>query len=89
MISHLSVITDDFGQTAQFYMARTDHHCEYVVQPVLNHPTCMQTWCTALMHHCMKLTNLSSPWPEAQTAKEHAVHLTEESSEVDDMQLQS
>ena len=53
MISHLftlSVITDDFGQTAQFYMARTDHHCESVVQPVLNHLTCMHTPCTAPMH---------------------------------------
>ena len=29
-------MTDDLGQTAQFYMARTDHHCESVVQPFLN-----------------------------------------------------
>ena len=54
MISHqftLSVITDGFGQTAQFYMARTDHHCESVVQPVFNHLPCMHTRCTAPMHH--------------------------------------
>ena len=71
MISHmftLSVITDEFGQTAQSYMARTDHHCESVVQPFLNHLTCMQTRFTSPMHHCMMSTNLYSPWPKAQTA---------------------
>ena len=45
----LSVITDDFGQTAQFYMARTDHHCESVVQPVLNYLTCMH----GALHPCI------------------------------------
>lgn len=37
----LSVITDNIGETAHFYMARTDHNCEPVDQPVLNHLTCM------------------------------------------------
>ena len=71
MISHLftlSVITDDFGQTAQFYMAHADHHCGPVVQPVLNYLTCMHAWCTAPMHHRMMSTNLYLPWPKAQTA---------------------
>ena len=47
-ISHLftlSFITDDFWQTEQLYMARTDHHCESVVHPVLNHLTYMHAWC--------------------------------------------
>ena len=76
MISHLftlSVITDYFGQTAQVYMARKDHHCESVVQPVLNILTCMHTWCTAPMHHCTMFTNLYSPWPKAQTATSDVV----------------
>ena len=54
MIPHLftlSVIADDSGQTAQFNVAGTDHHCESVVQPVLHHLTCMHSWCTAPMHH--------------------------------------
>ena len=71
MISHLftlSVITDDFGQTAQFYMAHTDHHCGSVVQPVLNFLTCMHAWCTAPIHHRMMSTKLYLPWPKAQTA---------------------
>ena len=50
MISHLftlSVNTDEFGQAAQFYMARTEHLCESVDQPVINLLRCMHAWCTA------------------------------------------